>query len=556
MKTKYNFFKKIICASVFTAGALATTSCDSYLDVNTNPNGPDQIVAPHLYLPAMQSELALGIQFDSRYLGKYIQNWNARDADLTWDRHGYVSSSDAAGQLWRSVYWPMGQNLTDMIDKAKEEERWDFVGVGYVMRAFGWQVLTDYHGEIVVKQAFEPGRTTFDYDSQEYVYEEVRRLTMLAIENLNRTDGKVGAASTLAQGDLIYGGDRTKWLRFAYGLLAINESRLTNKSTFNPDKVIEYVNNALQSNADDAAVRFEGAVSSDTNFFGPRRGNLNTYRQSKFIVSLLDGTNPVLSDPSLSKSDPQFVNQTLKDPRLPVMLAPANDGQYRGVTPSVGVTEYSVANERPRNLWNTATDNVAATTPNKYLFGNNTRFPLMTYAQLQFIKAEAAFIKGSKDVALDAYNKGVNAHMNFAKTFVTNDAATPEDEVAVFEQRRAAYLASDELMPKASNELTISHIMLQKYVAQWGWGFIETWSDLRRYHYIENPDGTIDQDPSNNVFAGFIFPSQFFGVNQGEPAYRFRPRFNSEYMWNVASLDKIGGLEPNYHTMEMWFSKK
>lgn len=554
MRSKYNYFKKIVCASLFAAGTLATTSCDSYLDVNTNPNGPDQVVAPQFYLPAIQSELALGIQFDARYLGRYIQNWNWRDVDNTWDRHGYVSGSDAAGQLWRSVYWNMGENLTDMISKAEEEERWEFVGVGYVLRAYGWQMLTDYHGEIIVKQAFEPGRTTFDYDSQEYVYEEVRRLTMLAIENLQRTDGKVGN-STLAQGDLIYSGDREKWLRFAYGLLAINESRLTNKSTFNPDKVIEYVDKALRSNTDDASIRFEGAVSSDTNFFGPRRGNLNPYRQSKFIVSLLDGTNPVLNDPTLQEVDPVFADAHLKDPRLPVMLAPANDGKYRGVTPGVGVNEYTVANERPRNLWATATDNVPATTANKYLFGNNARFPLMTYAQLQFIKAEAAYIKGDQSMALDAYTKGVNAHMDFVKSFVTNDSSTPEDEVAIFQARRNAYMASEELMPKTTAELTLPKIMLQKYIAQWGWGFIETWSDLRRYDYIANEDGTIDDNPANNVFAGFVLPSPLFGLNQGKPAYRFRPRYNSEYMWNVASLETIGGLEQDYHTVEMWFSK-
>lgn len=554
MRTKYNYFKKIVCASLFAVGTLATTSCDSYLDVNTNPNGPDQVVAPHLYLPSIQSDLALGIQFDSRYLGNYIQNWNYRDVNNTWDRHGYVAGSDAAGQLWRSVYWTMGENLTDMINKAEEEERWDFVGVGYILRAFGWQMLTDYHGEIIVKQAFEPGRTTFDYDSQEFVYEEVRRLTQLGIQNLERTDGKVGS-STLAQGDLIYNGDRDKWLRFAYGLLAINESRLTNKSTFSPDKVIEYVDKALRSNGDDASVRFEGAVSNDTNFFGPRRGNLNIYRQSKFVVSLLDGTNPALKDPALAGTDPVFAGESLKDPRLPVLLAPANDGKYRGVTPGIGVTEYTVANERPRNLWATASDNVPATTPNKYLFGNNARFPLMTFSQLQFIKAEAAYIKGDKPTALDAYTKGVMAHMDFVKTFVTNDSSTPEDEVAVFEQRRSKYLASEELMPTTAEGLTLQKIMLQKYIAQFGWGFIETWSDLRRYDYIANEDGTIDDNPDNNVFAGFVLPNPLFGQNQGKPAYRFRPRYNSEYMWNVASLEKIGGLEPDYHTVEMWFSK-
>lgn len=542
---------------MLSAGALATTSCDDYLDVNTNPNGPDQVVAPHLYLPAIQSELALAFQFDARYLGRYIQNWHWRDGDQVWDRHGYASGSDAAGQLWRAVYWTSGTNITDMINKATEEERWDFVGLGHLLRAYGWQMLTDYHGEIIVKQAFEPGRTVFDYDTQDYVYEEVKRLTLLAIENLERTDGKVGS-STMAQGDLIYNGDRTKWLKFAYGLLAINEHHRSNKADYNPDKVIEYVNKSLQSNADDASVRFEGAVSSDTNFFGPRRSNLNPYRQSNFIVNLLDGSNPSLRDENLLNKDPmvKFANQHLKDPRLPVMLAEANDGQYRGATPGVDIaTEYTVADERPRNLWNTASDVVSATTANKYLFGNNARFPIMTYSQMQFIKAEAAFLKNDKATALDAYTKGVKAHMDFVKTFVTNNSATPEDEVAVFEERRAKYMASTDLMPGSPEQLTLSKIMLQKYVAQWGWGFLETWTDLRRYHYIENPDGTIDENPANNVFTNFELPDGFYGPNNGKPAYRFRPRYNSEYMWNVASLEKIGGLELDYHTVEMWFSK-
>ncbi|MBX0332659.1 SusD/RagB family nutrient-binding outer membrane lipoprotein [Pontibacter sp. HSC-14F20] len=536
--------KKIFFASLLTAGLFATTSCESYLDVNTNPNGPDQVVAPQFYLPAIQSELALGVQFDARYLGKYVQNWNHISANDVWDQHGFVASSDASGQLWRAIYYSMGANLTDMIARAEQEEKWDFAGVGYVLRAFGWQILTDYHGEVIVSQAFEPGRTSFDYDTQEEIYAEVRRLTMLAIQNLERTDGNV-ANSQLNRGDLIYGGDRTKWLKFAYGLLAINEHHLSNKASYNPDKVIEYVNKSLASNADDASVRFEGAVSNDTNFFGPRRGNLNTFRQSKFIVSLLDGTNPSLRDEALIGQDPMelFADQHMNDPRLPVMLSQAPDGEYRGVTPTVGVTEYEVA-KRPRNLWNTPTDVVPATTPNKYLFGNNERFPIMTFSQLQFIKAEAAFIKGDKQTALDAYTQGVKSHLDFVQRYVVNDSNTPEDEAAVYTQRRQAYEASEELIPTSPATLTLQKIMLQKYIAQWGWGFVETWSDLRRYDY------------SGEVFTGFELPNPLYGLNQGQPAQRFRPRYNSEYMWNVSALEKVGGLNQDYHTYEMWFTKE
>lgn len=118
--------------------------------------------------------------------------------------------------------------------------------------------------------------------------------------------------------------------KFAYGLLAISKHRLTNKNSYDPQEVMEYVDLALQSNADDALIRFQGEVSANTNFFGPLRGNIGYYRQTKFIIGLLDGTNPELTDPSLEGTDPVNGEEHLKDPRITAMMAPAPDGQYRG----------------------------------------------------------------------------------------------------------------------------------------------------------------------------------------------------------------------------------
>ena len=39
------------------------------------------------------------------------------------------------------------------------EQRWDLAGVGYFMKAWGWMVLTDMHGEIIVKEAIDPTRS-------------------------------------------------------------------------------------------------------------------------------------------------------------------------------------------------------------------------------------------------------------------------------------------------------------------------------------------------------------------------------------------------------------
>ena len=532
--------KKILYTCLMIAGTLTISSCADYLDVNTNPNGPDALLQPDLFLPQIQSELAVAIQWDGRFSGFYTQNWAYTSGESYSLNLHSNPLSDTYAQLWKAIYWSMGYNLSDMIESGMANEKYDFVGVGYILRAYGWQMLTDYHGPVIVTEAFDSDKRVFNYDNEEVVYAEIQRLLALGIENLERTDGLSPSESGLVQSDLIYNGDRDKWKKFAYGLLAINAHRLTNKSSYDANEVIGYVNQALASNQDDAAIRFDGNVSADTNFFGPLRGNIGYYRQTKFIMGLLDGTNPELTDPSLIGTDPlpEYDLEHLKDPRITAMMAPSPDGLYRGISPVVGIKEYA-ASEVPKNFWNEAGYTGSTPSPQIYFFNNSAEFPLMTYAQLQFIKSEAAFISNSQDVALTAYQEGVKAHMEFAKQFAPDQA--------VFEARKSAYLDSEELFPTTTSELTLSKIMLQKYIATWGWAFFETWSDMRRYHY--------DIDAADPVYKGFELPDPLYITNEGNPAYRARPRYNSEYMWNKEALEVLGAYEEDYHTYETWFSK-
>ena len=94
------------------AGALlVSASCDDFLDVNTNPNAP-QDVSANLYLAPMLHWMATAPQLDGRYVGRYTQQWTFPGTVLsTWDRMGYDPSSDNGAQIWRDVYWTFGQNL-------------------------------------------------------------------------------------------------------------------------------------------------------------------------------------------------------------------------------------------------------------------------------------------------------------------------------------------------------------------------------------------------------------------------------------------------------------
>src|SRR5207248_886669 len=111
--------------------------------------------------------------------------------------------------------------------------------------------LTDMHGEIIVKEAIDPTRSAFDYDTQEYVYTEVQRLLTESIKDLQRTDGAVDQAY-LAKTDHLYAGDRTKWLKMAYGLQAMMLNHFSNKSTYKPADVIAAVDKSFTGNVDDA----------------------------------------------------------------------------------------------------------------------------------------------------------------------------------------------------------------------------------------------------------------------------------------------------------------
>jgi hypothetical protein len=94
--------------------------------------------------------------------------------------------------------------------------------------------------------------------------------------------------------------------------------------------------------------------------------------------------------------------------------------------------------------------------------------------------------------------------------------------------------------------------MLQKYIALYIHGALETWVDMRRYHYVD-----LDPATSTQVYADFAPPSgsDLFSANQpNKLVYRVRPRYNSEYVWNFNELVRIGADQPDYHTREQWFS--
>jgi hypothetical protein len=520
--------------AVLVAGlTIGSASCKDFLDVNNNPNAPDHTSANN-YLAPMMHWLATSEQFDGRFLGRYAQEWTIPPGTQTgtpdnWARMGYDPTSDNAAQLYRDVYWSFGLNLRNMIEQSEAEERWDLAGVGYTLRAWGWLKLTNMHGELIIKEAFFPDQYRFPFDSQEEVYAEVHRLLDKALEDFARTDGNQSAAY-IAVGDKMFNGDKARWAKFAWGLKAMALNQMSNKPSYNPTAVIEAVDKSFASNAEEAVFAYSNAdaavPSNDHNFWSIERANLGSYRQTTFILGLMNGT--------------QYAGAV--DPRMPKMLSPDSTGAFRGININQGFS--SVTRERPWNLWQTSASSTtpAAGTQGKYIFDKRVKFPVMTYAQLQFIKAEAAVRKGDQGTARTAYLNGISAHIDFVNA--RNAEVGRADITQITAAEKAAFLANPSIAPAT---ITLSHVMGQKFIAQWGWSHIEIWMDLLRYHYTD-----IDPISGTQVFRGFAIPTNLYPDNNGKPVQRVRARYNSDYVWNREELAKLGALALDWHTVPQW----
>lgn len=526
-------FKYIILSAV----VISVTGCKKWLDVNTDPANPQSTKAEYMLAP-IQFQMANNTATDNRVIFKFTQDMVGQDITtftLNWERHGYQSNSDVGGSKWRMVYVNFGPNLEDMIKDAEATNKWTYAGIGYAIKAWGLQLLTDAHGPVVLDEAFK-NQLKFRYQDQNEVYDKVKFYGLKALECFQKTDASgTQALLEAVTGDQIYRGDRVKWRKFIYGLFAQQYGHLVNKPEFTTryaDSVIKYVDLSFVGASDDATIKFEGTKAADANPFSQDFGLFTTTgttatttgRVSQQIVNLLTGgvRGTPVANPTAAMA---------LDPRLTRMMNPLATGIYKGATIQAG-------NATTPHILGGLSFTATVPFPEKYVFAKKARYPVMTYSQLQFSKAEALFKKGVIGSARQAYLNGIKGHMDFINLYGLNGTTTGG---AITATQVNTYLASTEVA-QTDADLTIADIMQQKYIAQWGWAGMEQWSDIRKYHY------------SDQVYKQYkqLAGSELDERNNGKYCYRLRPRFNSEYVWNLDELKKWGGDKQDYHTLETW----
>ena len=551
MKFSNNRLTLAAASLVFLISGCTKKLDEAFLNPNAAIKQPIEEILPgvisNMAISASANGNLYGPMNDGRLVGSYVQFWAVNATLNQSDRMGGATGgSDNLGSIWAMHYYGQGLNISSIIEWGTEQKKWDYVGVAQAIRAWGWLTLTDMHDDVILKEAFRRDLLVFKYDTQEEVYQEVKRLCYEALSNLNKTGDGVNPANLAISDAWGNGGDINKWKRFVYGVLARVSHRITNKASYNPDDVIRFCDSSIQVNSENTNVKFSAAGGYGTfNFMGIRRlgggGTDNTasqtHRQTKFIADLMSGVNG------------QFPTASI-DPRAAYIIRENANNTFKGIRPTKG-TDGLVANDQPLSFWGTPFAGSATGTTDancRYIFTNAGPYPVMTASEIQFNKAEALLRKGDPINAVAAYRKGIELNFDLLRTvFETNVPVASR----ITNATRDAYLNNPTVVPSAAN-LTLSHIMLQKFITMYGWGVIETWVDLRRFHYT-------DLDPANGlqVYRDFAPPSgtDLFPDNFGRLVYRARPRYNSEYLYNVAELNRLGAFALDYHTKECWFSK-
>ena len=350
------------------------------------------------------------------------------------------------------------------------------------------------------------------------------------------------------------------------------------------------------------------------NFWGTSRGNLSrTYFQHDYAVQVFTGTVPEYDEATGDKitqpdserypfkpADKQIITDTLSDapghfdPRVAVKLATASNPNFLNIDNADSVKAYNYLGGSF-----TSTSGPIGTAPSfygrnaisdrtldgvgKWLYRDDAPYILTTYAEIQFCLAEAYWKLGQEGQAFTAFQNGVRADMEFTSSYITpgkEGSVTGGDKITkpVFDALASEYLSGPYVA--GLTDFSLSHIMMQKWVALYPWGAPEVWVDMRKYHYDidytgeypSNGNGWIqaelyqkwDTDPSKVYKGLYMGPARVAGrratyniFNEGSPSYRLRPRYNSEYMWNLGSLETlkpISGTAPNYQTSIPWFA--
>lgn len=208
MKKQYKLFT-ILLAILF------VTACDDYLDINHDPDASEE-ASLDLVFPAAMASTAYVVGTSYQILGGFwAQYWTQNNtANQYKNIDSYDLQNDAFDDReWGELYANALNDYKYVINRAEEEEEWNYYLMATVMMAYTFQVLSDVQEEIPFTEALQgfEGNLEPHFDNQQTVYDGL--ITM--IDEALSKDLSSQTLTIPENDDLLFGGDMDNWVRFA-----------------------------------------------------------------------------------------------------------------------------------------------------------------------------------------------------------------------------------------------------------------------------------------------------------------------------------------------------
>ncbi len=407
----------IIISAVF----LVTSGCKKYTEgYDTSPNQPAEVTAPLLL---SHCELAVMVHYTgqlSRIPSILVQQSAGTDFQFVDIANYLIQEGDNINE-WNSIYASGLSSDKTLIELAGDVNP-HYRGIAKVLRALELGLATDIWGDIPNSEALKAAEGESHYhphfDPQQSVIADIQATLSSAIADLDASKSNLIYP---AGDDFIHGGDASMWIKTAWMLKARYANRLSKRDpSGSATEALSYIaSSGVTSSADDANSVFGTNGNELNQWYSFNNTRVNYMKMGKFFIELL---------------------KTTGDPRLPFFASTDDDGGYSGTAP---------------DSINTNTSNLGA-----YYGSEDSPMPLITYAEMKFIEAEANFRLGNLQPAADAHNAAVIASVEK----VTGATIDP-----VFLAAQAS---------ETSATITLDKIMTQKYIALFTQP--EVWSDWRR----------------------------------------------------------------------------
>ena len=282
--------KKLIYISI----VLCLASCTNNFEaINTNPNDPTE-VDPEFILRHVIYNLGEEMSYEGFVAGNLLaQHFTMVDFNL-FDRHA-LSDPQLGGNPWPVLY----RNLRDVhtiIKLSNEDAAFaDYAGPAKILKAYIGMALTDIYGDVPFFQAGlgSEGEVTPNYDLQKDIYQNEGGIESLLLEGIENC--KNGGSIS---GDILYGGDLNKWLKFGNSLLFKMHMRISNVALETSSmKNIHNEESYITTNADNASFDFTDLPPNSFRMQQLRDGDFNLFVMSETMEEIMSE----FEDPRIEK---------------------------------------------------------------------------------------------------------------------------------------------------------------------------------------------------------------------------------------------------------------